>query len=64
VVLSTHILPEVTMTCRRAIIVHQGRVVASDTLESLAGTGGLEETFLRLIGGEAAGHAPAAEATA
>jgi len=57
VLLSTHILPEVTMTCGRAVIVHRGRVVASDTLESLIGAGGLEETFMRLIGDEGTGPA-------
>lgn len=48
VLLSTHILPEVAMTCRRAAIIHQGRIVAEDDLERLAASGGLEETFLRL----------------
>jgi ABC-2 type transport system ATP-binding protein len=31
VILSTHILPEVEMTCRRVIILARGRVVAQDT---------------------------------
>ena len=31
VILSTHILPEVSMTCDRVIIMHQGRLVAVDT---------------------------------
>src|SRR3990172_5069186 len=53
VLLSTHILPEVAMICSRAVIVHRGKVVAADTLETLSGAGGLEETFLRLIGEEA-----------
>jgi ABC-2 type transport system ATP-binding protein len=35
IVLSTHILPEVEMTCRRVIIINQGRIVASDTTENL-----------------------------
>jgi len=35
VILSTHILPEVTATCDRAIIIHQGQVVASGTPEEL-----------------------------
>lgn len=33
--LSTHILPEVEMTCRRILIINQGRIVASDSPESL-----------------------------
>lgn len=35
VILSTHILPEVTATCDRAIIISDGRVVASGTPEEL-----------------------------
>jgi len=52
VLLSTHILPEVTMTCSRAVIIHRGKVVADDSLEALSRSGGLEEAFLRLIGEE------------
>ncbi len=58
VLLSTHILPEVTMICSRAVIIHRGRVVKEDTLESLSGSGGLEETFLRLTGDEAEESVP------
>ncbi|NIA14078.1 MAG: ATP-binding cassette domain-containing protein [Nitrospiraceae bacterium] len=36
VLLSTHILPEVTMVCERVVIVNGGRVVAQDSLDSLA----------------------------
>jgi ABC-2 type transport system ATP-binding protein len=35
IVLSTHILPEVSMTCDRVVVIHRGRVVASGTTESL-----------------------------
>jgi len=35
IVLSTHILPEVSMTCDRVAIIADGRVVATDTPESL-----------------------------
>src|ERR1700736_5839592 len=35
VLLSTHILPEVTMTCRRVVIIDKGRIVAQDTPEKL-----------------------------
>jgi ABC-2 type transport system ATP-binding protein len=35
VLLSTHILPEVEMTCSRVIIINRGRIVASDTPENL-----------------------------
>ncbi len=35
VILSTHILPEVEMVCERFIIIHEGRIVAGDTIENL-----------------------------
>jgi ABC-2 type transport system ATP-binding protein len=35
IVLSTHILPEVSMTCQRVVIINKGRVVAEDTPENL-----------------------------
>jgi len=35
VILSTHILPEVSMTCDRVIIIHEGKLVAVDTPENL-----------------------------
>lgn len=36
VILSTHILPEVSMTCNRVVIINNGKVVAMDTPEGLA----------------------------
>ena len=35
VILSTHILPEVSMTCERVIIINKGRIVAEDTPDQL-----------------------------
>jgi ABC-2 type transport system ATP-binding protein len=35
VILSTHILPEVSMVCQRMIIINDGRIVAVDTPENL-----------------------------
>ncbi len=35
VLLSSHILPEVSQVCKRVIIVNQGRIIAEDTPESL-----------------------------
>lgn len=35
ILLSTHILPEVSMTCNRVVIINNGRVVAEDTPENL-----------------------------
>jgi ABC-2 type transport system ATP-binding protein len=39
VILSTHILAEVTMTCDRVLIINEGRIAAEDTLEALAARG-------------------------
>ena len=35
ILLSTHILPEVEMTCSRVIIIHKGKIEACDTPENL-----------------------------
>jgi len=35
IILSTHILPEVSMTCERVVIINRGRIVAEDTVENL-----------------------------
>lgn len=37
VILSTHILPEVSQTCSRILIINQGKIVAEDTPEKLTG---------------------------
>jgi ABC-2 type transport system ATP-binding protein len=50
ILLSTHILPEVEMTCNRVIIIHHGRILASDTPDSLTKTlnaGGLIQVEVR-----------------
>jgi ABC-2 type transport system ATP-binding protein len=36
VILSTHILPEVSAICERVIIIHEGRIVAEDRIENLS----------------------------
>lgn len=36
VLLSTHILPEVSQTCTRVLIINEGKIVAEDTAERLA----------------------------
>ncbi|MBU8897646.1 ABC transporter ATP-binding protein [Corallococcus sp. M34] len=54
VILSTHILPEVTMTCEKVLILNQGKKVAYDDLRSLTAAHGhaehtsLEEVFIKL----------------
>src|SRR3954447_9141803 len=46
--LSTHILSEVEMTCNRVIIIHQGRVAASGMLDDLGREAG-EESLLTAV---------------
>ncbi len=36
ILLSTHILPEVSVICERVIIIHEGRIVAEDSIEKLS----------------------------
>ncbi|MFQ5601610.1 MAG: ATP-binding cassette domain-containing protein [Candidatus Krumholzibacteriia bacterium] len=46
IILSTHILAEVSMTCQRVIIINEGRIVLSRRLRDLAGHGPERETLL------------------
>lgn len=50
VILSTHILPEVTLTCQRVIIINRGEIVADDTVENMSREGDLERQFLKIVG--------------
>ena len=53
VLLSTHILPEVSVTCRRVLILDRGHVIAEDTVEALTEkTAGRGETLVRTSGQE------------
>jgi len=36
ILLSSHILPEVSMTCERVVIIHEGQIVAEDRIENLS----------------------------
>ena len=59
VVLSSHILPEVSMICERVLIIHEGRIVAEDTPKNLAqGLQGVDRLEVE-IGGPAAEVLPA-----
>ena len=49
VVLSTHILPEVSQVCDKVVIVNEGRVVLQDQLQNLIRTRTLEEVFIDAI---------------
>ena len=57
IVLSTHILPEVSQTCSRVVIINRGRVVAVDTPENLTNRiGGSGAMYVEI---DAAGADPA-----
>jgi ABC-type multidrug transport system ATPase subunit len=48
ILLSTHILPEVSMTCERVMIIDYGRIIAEDTAEGLTPAARLDDTGARL----------------
>jgi ABC-2 type transport system ATP-binding protein len=49
VILSTHILPEVSQICEKVVIINEGRVVLEEDMARLTRAGSLEEVFLRAI---------------
>lgn len=49
VLLSTHILSEVTASCDRAMIIHRGRMIHEQTLSDMSEKQSLEELFLSVI---------------
>jgi len=57
VLLSTHILAEVSMTCDRVVIIDRGRVVAEDSADALSRrTQGSDQTLVRVDGPADAVH--------
>jgi gliding motility-associated transport system ATP-binding protein len=64
IILSTHILPEVSQTCQRVVIINKGRVVAVDTPDNLtARLRGSETMYVQVDAGGAdaagvLGHIP------
>jgi ABC-2 type transport system ATP-binding protein len=59
VILSTHILPEVAQICEKVVIINEGRVALEADLSDLPAGRSLEEEYMRHVGGEAHGTAPA-----
>jgi ABC-2 type transport system ATP-binding protein len=51
VILSTHILPEVVMTCDRVVLINRGHLVLDDKTSALTSQSGesLEQAYLRII---------------
>ena len=65
VVLSTHILPEVSQVCEKVVIINEGHVVVEDLLANLTRDRTLEDVFIDAIKhdpGDAARAAAAGEA--
>ena len=60
VLLSTHILPEVAMTCDQVIIINRGRIVTQSPMEQLtmSGSRSLEEVFMSAISSEQLEESP------
>lgn len=51
VILSTHILPEVVMTCNRVLLINRGQILVDGSVESLTKGSGesLEQAYLRIV---------------
>jgi ABC-2 type transport system ATP-binding protein len=62
IVLSTHILPEVSQVCDKVVIINDGRVVLEDTLANVTRGRTLEEVFIDAISRDTGDGARAAAA--
>jgi ABC-2 type transport system ATP-binding protein len=49
VILSTHILPEVSMVCSKVVIINRGRVVLEQELSELIKNRPLEQVFIESV---------------
>ncbi|MFA7637051.1 MAG: ATP-binding cassette domain-containing protein [Monoglobales bacterium] len=52
IILSTHILQEVTAVCDRVVIINRGKIAASDTIQNLSGSSASGRFVLRVKGDE------------
>ena len=48
IILSTHILQEVTAVCDRVVIINRGKIAASDTISNLSGGSGSSKLIVRI----------------
>jgi ABC-2 type transport system ATP-binding protein len=55
IILSTHILQEVSAICQRVIIINEGRIVTEDSLDNLTGSAVAGGNVLLCVEGDAAG---------
>jgi len=49
IVLSSHLLNEVSQLCRRVVVLDRGKVIADGDVDALRGGGTLEDAYLRLV---------------
>ena len=49
IILSTHILPEVSQICEKVVIINEGQVVLEEDMATLKSGGTLEDIFLRTV---------------
>jgi ABC-2 type transport system ATP-binding protein len=63
IVLSTHILPEVSQICDRVVIINDGHIALEEQLSEIPAGTSLEEVFLQAISKETNGAATSAEET-
>jgi ABC-2 type transport system ATP-binding protein len=59
VILSTHILPEVSMVCSKVVIINKGRVVVESDMTSLAKDKSLEQVFIDSVSKDYSAEVPA-----
>lgn len=52
VLLSTHILPEVSMVCHKVVMISRGRIVLEDSISNLTKGRTLEQVFLEALSAE------------
>jgi ABC-2 type transport system ATP-binding protein len=52
VVLSTHILPEVTMVCTKVVIINRGRSVLEGSIAEVTAQRSLEQVFMECVSAE------------
>jgi ABC-2 type transport system ATP-binding protein len=64
IILSTHILPEVSQTCQRVVIINRGRVVAVDTPDNLTARLQGSQTLYLQVDSQGADLVPALEGLA
>src|ERR1035438_10076626 len=60
IILSTHILPEVSQTCEQVIIINKGKIVATDSVSNLQNRAGSGESVVVEVAGHSGSFDPAA----